>query len=569
MDDATLDNTLPDDIVALKAMVIAATKRCNTAMQERDAITKRFDLITKQRDMLAKHADAAEQRAHRLEAALLKLRKLYYGPRADRFLTMDQLDQFLLEFGEALDLRPVSLDDVAAEDQPALAEAHADGNARRAKVSPRGRRDLRSQEFEHLEERRVEHDLDAAQKKCACCGEDRCRVSTQESSVLEYIPGHFERIVHVRHVYACKACDAAGDGAQVQTAELARGAKVFDRAMAGPGLLAFIAASKFAVYTPLNRLEDVFERAGVRISRGTMCVWMRDVAELLRPVYDLMARRVRRSGVVQTDDTVMPMQAPNKVKQARMWVYIGDEDNPYDVYDFTLSRSRDGPMKFLKDFSGTLVADAYGGYNGVVVDNKLTRAGCWAHARRKFVDAEKSEPRIAKEAARLIRGLFEIEAEIKGMSASARTMVREKRSATLLGEIESKLRAWQRELLPKHAMAEAVNYALNQWAELTVFAKNERVPIDNNASERDMKRVVLNRKNSLFVGNERGGETAAILSSLTATCKRHGADPERYIAQALVNVPHAAAAELERWLPDRWKVWNQERLDAAEAETDV
>ena len=112
-------------------------------------------------------------------------------------------------------------------------------------------------------------------------------------------------------------------------------------------------------------------------------------------------------------------------------------------------------------------------------------------------------------------------------------------------------------------MTKAVNYARNQWEELTVFADNERVPIDNNASERDMKRVALNRKNSLFVGNERGGETAAILSSVAATCKRQGVNPQKYLTQALVSVPHVPAGELERWPPDHWKVWNQERERAA------
>lgn len=216
-------------------------------------------------------------------------------------------------------------------------------------------------------------------------------------------------------------------------------------------------------------------------------------------------------------------------------------------------------QEFLKGFSGTLVADAYGGSDGVVVDNSLTRAGCWAHARRYFVDAQHSAPVIAQEAGKLIRDLSKIEADIKGTEATARTKAREEQTKPQLAKIEERLKQWQRELLPQHAMAKAVNYTLNQWKELSVFADDQRVPIDNNASERDMKRVVLNRKNSLFVGNERGGETAAILSSFAATCKRHGVNPQKYLTQALLNVPHVAAGELERWLPDRWKVWNEER----------
>jgi hypothetical protein len=184
-----------------------------------------------------------------------------------------------------------------------------------------------------------------------------------------------------------------------------------------------------------------------------------DVADLLRPLYDLMVRRVLRTHVICTDDTVMPMLWPEKAKQVRTWVYVGVEHNPYNVFDFTLGRDRDGPATFLKDYKQILLADAHGGYDGVVVGNDIARAGCWAHGRRKFVDAEKTHPAIA---------------------------------------------------------AEAVGYVLNQWRELNVFTTDGAVPLDNNVSEREMKRICLNRKNSSFVGNERGGQTAAILSSLTS-----------------------------------------------------
>ena len=110
--------------------------------------------------------------------------------------------------------------------------------------------------------------------------------------------------------------------------------------------------------------------------------------------------------------------------------------------------------------------------------------------------------------------------------------------------------------MPKHPMAEAVNYALNQWNELTVFVTDGAVPIDNNVCEREMKRIALNRKNSLFVGNERGGQTAAILSSFTSTCRRHEIDPQRYLTQLLMNLPTTPMSQIETWLPDQWKQRN-------------
>jgi hypothetical protein len=267
-----------------------------------------------------------------------------------------------------------------------------------------------------------------------------------------------------------------------------------------------------------------------------------------------MVRRVLASHVVATDDTVMPMLAPGKARQARMWVYVGDGANPYNVFDFTPGRGRDGPLKFLGAYDQVLLADAYGGYDGVVVSNAITRAGCWAHARRKFVDAEKAHPAIAAEAVALVKRLYAVEERAKALDDEGRLTLRQRESAPVLAAFKDKLFTWRDRLLPKHPMALAVNYALNQWAELNAFAADGAVPIDNNVSEREMKRVVLNRKNGLFVGNPRGGRTAAILSSLTSTCRRHAVDPQRYLTQLLTNLPATPMSQLDAWLPDRWKL---------------
>jgi hypothetical protein len=202
-----------------------------------------------------------------------------------------------------------------------------------------------------------------------------------------------------------------------------------------------------------------------------------------------------------------------------------------------------------------LLADAYGGYNGVVAGNDITRAGCWAHARRKIVDAEKAAPEIAREAVEWVRALYAVEHRGKDLSAAARLELRQAESAPVLAGLKEKLLDWKQQLLPKHPMAEAVNYVLGQWEELNVFCSDGAVPIDNNVyvSEREMKRVVLNRKNSLFVGNARGGRTAAILASITSSCRRHDVDPQRYLTQLLANLPAARLSDLPAWLPDEWK----------------
>jgi hypothetical protein len=298
-----------------------------------------------------------------------------------------------------------------------------------------------------------------------------------------------------------------------------------ERGLAGPGLLAFIVTSKFADYLPLYRLEEIFSRQGFEIARSTPAVWCGAVADRVKPLYQRMAELVRASHVVATDDTVLPMLRVGHTLSARMWVYVGDATHPYNVFAFTLNRSRDGPQQFLKDYRQVLLADAYGGYNGVVAGNAITRAGYWSHVRRKFVDAEKTAPAIAGAAGALIGALFALERQAKEFSVAARLALRHAQSVPLLDQLREKLRRWKEQLLPKHPMAEAVNYTLGQWSELTVFCSDGAVPIDNNVSEREMKRVVLNRKNSLFVGNPRGGRTAAILASLTSTCRRRGSIP--------------------------------------------
>ena len=342
-----------------------------------------------------------------------------------------------------------------------------------------------------------------------------------------------------------------------------------EKGLAGPGLLAFIVSSKFSDYLPLYRLEALFARQGFEISRATQAIWCGDVADVVEPLYERMAERVRQSHVVATDDTSFPMQSAGRTQPARMWVYVGDETNPYNVFDFTLSRGREGPKQFLQDYTEVLLADAYGGYNGVVAGNAITRAGCWAHARRKFVEAENTAPEMAREAVTLIGGLFAIEPRAKELSAGQRLSLRQAESAPALVALREKLLRWKEQLLPKHPMAEAVNYVLGQWSELTVFCSDGAVPLDNNVSEREMKRVVLNRKNSLFVGNPRGGRTAAILASLTSTCRRHDVDPQLYFTQLLMNLPpllrelpHTRRQELDAWLPDKWKLFHAARTAA-------
>src|ERR1700731_4843866 len=516
---------LPEDKEALKAML-------RSLWQERDQQQQRID------DLYLENLQ--------LQKELLRYKKATYGPRADR-LSENELAQVLLEFAEELEQKPL----------PAESLPQVEPEVRRVQRG-KGRRALAN--FDHLPVSTHVYELPAEQRSCSCCGEQRQEIGSEESWQIEYIPGHFERLQHVRKKYACAKCELAGENPQIATA--AKAEMAIEKGFAGPGLLAYIVTSKFADYLPLYRLEDIFERQAFEISRATQSVWCGDVADVVEPLYRRMAERVRQSHVVATDDTVFPMLGPGQTQSTRMWVYVGDEANPYNVFDFTLNRGREGPKEFLKDYTEALLADAYGGYDGVVAGNAITRAGCWRHARRKVVDAEKTAPEKAREAAALLRTLFAIENQAREASASERLEIRQKQSVPVLAELRQKLLVWKEQLLPQHPMADAVNYTLNHWAELNVFCSDGAVPIDNNVSEREMKRVVLNRKNSLFVGNARGGRTAAILASLTSTCRRHDVDPQLYLTQLLINLPTLPISQLPQWLPDQWKSHHAARLDS-------
>lgn len=519
--------SLPEDNETLKTML-------RSLLLERDQQTKRANDL---------HVENL-----RLQLELERYRKLYYGPRADRLRSTGDLAQVLLDFAEELEQKPIHADDVPQQEKPEY-------EVRRVKRR-KGRRALAN--FENLPVTTKVYELSAEERACPCCGVERKEIGADESWQIEYIPGRFERIQHVRKKYACPGCERTGENPRMEVA--AKPEAAIEKGMAGPGLLAYIVTSKFSDYLPLYRLEDIFERQGFEISRATQSVWCGDVADLVEPLYERMAERVRESHVVATDDTVLPMLSPGKTRQARMWVYVGDASNPYNVLDFTLNRRRDGPKHFLKKYKQVLLADGYDGYNGVVAGNEITRSGCWSHARRKYVEAEKTAPEIAREAVALISALYAVEKQAKDVSVAERRELRQAQSTPVLAELRRKLLLWKEQLIPKHPMADAVNYTLNQWAELNVFCSDGAVPIDNNVSEREMKRVVLNRKNSLFVGNPRGGRTAAILASLTSTCRRHDVDPQLYFTQLLVNLPSWPVSDLNAWLPDQWKLRQAARI---------
>ena len=544
--DANLKN-LPQDRDSLEALLRKLMVERDQQQQRAEEQNKRANDLHVEILRQTKRADELYLQNLRLQQQLERYKKWYYGPRGDQLQSSADMAQALLEFAQELEAKPLH-----SEDVPGDAPEYEVRQVKRRK----GRRNLAN--FENLPVTTYVHELQGEERMCPCCRIERQEIGEEESWQIEYIPGRFERIRHVQKKYACAGCEKAGENPRMEVA--AKPETAIDKGMAGPGLLAYIISSKFSDYLPLYRLEDIFERQGFEISRATQSIWCGDVGDLVTPLYELMRDRVRQSHVVATDDTIMPMQSAGKTQSARMWVYVGDAAHAYNVFDFTLNRGRDGPRHFLGDYRQVLLADGYGGYDGVVVGNEITRAGCWSHARRKVIDAEKVAPEIAREAVDLIDSLFRLERQARGLSVEERLALRQAKSVPILTQLRERIFDWKQQLLPKHPMFDALNYVRNQWAELNVFCSDGAVPMDNNVSEREMKRIVLNRKNSLFVGNARGGRTAAILASLTSTCRRHEVDPQLYLTQLLMNLPLAKMSELSDWLPDQWKLRHAARM---------
>ena len=340
-----------------------------------------------------------------------------------------------------------------------------------------------------------------------------------------------------------------------------------------------------ATRLPLHRLERILERHGIAIARSTLCDWAAQCAEVLRPLYDLLVQRVLQSKVIHTDDTPVDVldRQRTQTRTGRFWVYLGDPDHPFTVFTYTPSRSRDGPMEFLKDWGKDkpvyLQADAFGGYDGIYAGQAgghVTEVACWAHARRKFYDARTSDAAVSTQALAYIRLLYDVEDAAKeqfhqqsrraaeptpspGSAAPSRSLamirhaLRQERAVPRLQQFRAWLQSQQAQhggpVLPKSPLGEAITYAFNQWDALTIYTGDGDLAIDNNASENALRRVALGRRNWLFCGSDNGGHTAAVLFSFLATCQRHKAEPFTYLRDVLTRISSHPMSRLAELLP--------------------
>jgi hypothetical protein len=303
----------------------------------------------------------------------------------------------------------------------------------------------------------------------------------------------------------------------------------------GAGLLAHLVTCKYADYLPLYRLEGIVARSGVSLSRSTLCDWMAAAAGLWGPLIDLMRERLLLSRVIHSDDKPVPFleRGRDKARDGHLWVYIGDRDRPYMVFDFTTHYRRDGPEQFLKGYAGYLQADALAQYGGLFTTGEVVHVACNAHARRRFVEAQASAPQEAEEALKYIRRLYKVERELADRYAAddntGRQQYRSAQTAAVREEFHAWLAVQQARSLPKSPLGEAVGYALSNWQALMRYTEQGYLAIDNNLSERMLRQVVVGRGNWQFCGRAEGGRTAAALYSVAGTCKHLGIDPFAYL----------------------------------------
>lgn len=489
---------LPDDIAALKAMLIAATAR----EADKDAQIVRKD-----------------ERIERLEKLVAAFRQAAFGRKSEK----TDPDQF----------------DLALEDlETAIAVIHAEEDAedRVAKCVAKPRAINRGSMPAHLP--RVEEVIEPESRVCGCGGHLHC-IGEDVSERLDIVPAQFRVIVTRRPKYACRSCT---DGVVQAPAP----ARLIPGGLPTEAMVAHVLVSKYADHLPLYRQAQIYGRQGIDLDRSTLADWVGRAAFELRPVFDALMADLKRSTKLFMDETRAPVLDPGarKTKTGYFWALARD-DRPWGgtappgvAFTYAPGRSGQHAERILQGFGGVLQVDAYAGYNRLIAPDRvghgITLAYCWAHARRRLIDITRTGPApIAGEGLDMIGKLYRVEAEIRGRDPQTRRAARHGRS----GPVIKQLRAWLDHHRPrvsaKGPIGEALAYIDKLWEGLTLFLDDGRIELDNNTVERTIRPIALNRKNALFAGHDVGAENWAVIASLIETCKLNAVDPQAWLAKTL------------------------------------
>ena len=531
-----MEVALAPDILTLRAQLCEVERRADIA--EADAANAKAINA----DLLARNA--------LLELQIEKLKRDRFGVRSERSARL--IDQMELAFEE--------LETQANDAEAHAAEAAAKTTSVTAFTRTRPRRELP----EHLPRERV---VIPAPVACPCCGsDDLSKLGEDVTETLEVIPRQWKVLQTVRERFSCRNCEAI--------TQPPAPFHVTPRGFFGPSLLAMLLFEKFGTHQPTNRQRDRYAREGVDLSLTTMIDQMSAAMRTLQPLYLLIEAHVLAAGRLHGDDTTVPVLAKYKTNTGRIWTYVRD-DRPFGgpappaaLFYYSRDRRGEHPERHLTNYTGILQADAYAGYNALFKPERtqgaMTRALCWAHARRHFFEladiASQAKRRkgaavispMALEAVQRIDRIFEIERGISGTSANKRREGRANLAATLVADLESWMRDNRAKLSRHDPVAKAMDYMLKDWGAFTAFLTDGRICLTNNAAERALRGIALGRKSWLFAGSDRGGERAAFIYTLIGTAKLNNIDPQAWLADTLARINDIPQSRLHELLPWNW-----------------
>jgi transposase len=470
-----------------------------------------------------------------LKQIVARLKRMQFGRSSER-----HAGQFAFDLGTSV------ADEAMPPAEPAPPAANDDGG----KIHP-ARRPLPG----HLPRTVVRHEPPDTGGGCTCqrCGGRLHAIGEDKAEVLDYVPGHFRVIRHVRPRLACRGCEAV--------VQAPAPSSPIERGLPGPGLLAQVLVSKYCDHVPLYRQARIYARSGVTIDRATMVGWVGKAAWLLRPLVESIGLHVFAAAKIHADDTPLRVLAPGTGRTAigRIWIYLrdgrasGDDTPPAVVFFYSPDRKGIRPAAHLGNYTGFLQADAYAGYDRLYQGNRIVEVGCWAHARRKVFDVfESTKSPIAEQALAWIRQLYAIEASIRGQPPDRRHEVRQQETAPLLARFREWLIEQRAKLPPRGGLSKAFGYILGHWQALVRFTADGRLEADNNAAENVLRGIALGRKNYLFAGSDAGGENAAIIYTLIETAKLNGVEPFAYLSDVLARIADHPIKRIDELLPWNW-----------------
>ena len=373
------------------------------------------------------------------------------------------------------------------------------------------------------------------------------KLGEEVTEELDWKPAKFIKRLYIRPKYA--------NADRIVIAPLP--ARLIEKGLPGAGLLTQVIVSKYEDHLPLYRQEKIYrERHGVNLSRQTLCGWVAAAADWLAPIYREMKVALVAQDYLQADETPIRYLDPDvKGKSQSGWLWTYSQPQGDVVFDWNVSRSREGPRAFLQSFRGQLQTDGYGVYESLARERgeDLILIGCWAHARRGFHEAL-GEGRAAAWLVGQIGRLYAVEKQLRELHAGPqlRAAVRAWQSRPILQRLRRALEVVRRRVLPKSLLGQAIDYTLGRWEALTRYVDDGRLEIDNNICENAIRPTAIGKKNFLFIGHPEAGQRSAVIYSVLGSCRRHGLNPAEYLQDVFERLPKAKTSEVKSLTPAAW-----------------